>query len=125
MKNLAAALNEAGLDSRQCGCLRCIATTDLAERKIVRPPFMKYGTEETAMTASVGGMGRKYNLYLSGIRRYDPVEGITTVDLDKQVRETSTLPKSRTSAALVLEDIVSGHVYLRNINDYNPLDGSL
>ncbi len=46
-----------------------------------------------------------------------------TVDLDKQVRQMAQNDiYILTEAGLKLEDIISGHVYLRNINDYKPFN---
>jgi enamine deaminase RidA (YjgF/YER057c/UK114 family) len=102
--------------------ITCIATADLASRKVVRPPSMKYGPDERAMSASPAVWAGD-TLYLSGFSGSDPVEGITTVDLEKQVRQMAQLNIDVLSeAGLKLEDIVSGHVYLRNINDYAPFN---
>jgi reactive intermediate/imine deaminase len=102
--------------------ITCIATADLASRKVVRPPSMKYGPDERAMSASPAVWAGD-TLYLSGFSGSDPVEGITTVDLEKQVRQMAQLDIDVLSeAGLKLEDIVSGHVYLRNINDYAPFN---
>jgi reactive intermediate/imine deaminase len=103
--------------------ITCIATTDLADRKIVRPPSMSHGPEERAMTASPAVWAGN-TLYLSGMTGYDPVEGLTTADLEKQVRRMAqNITDILGQAGLRLEDIVSGHVYLRNINDYTPFNG--
>jgi 2-iminobutanoate/2-iminopropanoate deaminase len=102
--------------------ITCIATTDLAGRKVVRPPSMKYGPWERALTASPAVWAGD-TLYLSAMTGFNPVEGITTVDLDKQVRQMAQNDIDILSeAGLKLEDIVSGHVYLRNINDYKPFN---
>ena len=102
--------------------ITCVATTDLAGRKVVRPPSMKYGPEERAFTASPAVWAGDI-LYISGMSGFDPVEGITTVDLDKQVRQMAQNDIDiLTEAGLRLEDIISGHVYLRNINDYKPFN---
>ncbi len=102
--------------------ITCMATTDLAGRKVVRPASMKYGPDERAMTASPAVWAGD-TLYISGLSGFDPVEGITTVDLEKQVRQMAQLDIDiLTAAGLKLEDIVSGHVYLRNINDYAPFN---
>ncbi len=62
-------------------------------------------------------------LYTSGLAGFDPVEGIPSVDLEKQVRRMAQNHIDVLSeAGLKLEDIVSGHVYLRNINDYKPFN---
>ena len=102
--------------------ITCIATTDLAGRKAVRPASMKYGPEERALSASPAVWAGDI-LYLSGMSGFDPVEGITTVDLEKQVRQMAQNDIDiLTEAGLKLEDIISGHAYLRNINDYKPFN---
>ena len=100
----------------------CIATTDLSSRKVVRPASMKYGPEETALTASPGVRAGN-TLYLSAQTGYVPEEGIGTVDLDKQFRQMmqNHLDVLK-EAGLGFEDIVSGNVYLRNINDYGLMN---
>jgi reactive intermediate/imine deaminase len=100
----------------------CIATTDLASRKVVRPASMKYGPGEMALTASPAVWAGD-TLYLSGLPGFDPVDGSVPADLEKQVRRMAQNHIDILSAAgLGLEDIVSGHVYLRDINDYAPFN---
>ena len=100
----------------------CIATTDLSGRKIVRPSSMKYGPDETAPTASPGVWSGN-TLYLSAQTGFDPGGGISTVDFEKQFRQMMQNHLDvLEEAGLGFEDIVSGNVYLRNINDYGPLN---
>ena len=100
----------------------CIATMDLASRKVVRPPAMKYGPEEMAPTASPG-VWAENTLYLSVQSGFVPVEGIVTVDLEKQFHQMAQNQLDVLQAAgLESTDIVSGNVYLRNINDYRPMN---
>ena len=102
--------------------ITCVATTDLTRRKVVRPASMRHGPGERAMTASPAVWAGD-TLYISGLAGFDPVEGITSVDLEKQVRRMAQNHIDVLSeAGLKLEDIVSGHVYLRNINDYKPFN---
>lgn len=102
--------------------ITCIATTDLASRKVVRPASMKYGADERAMTASPAVWAGD-TLYLSGLTGFDPIEGAAPADLDKQVRRMAQGHIDiLTAAGLELQDIVSGHVYLRDINDYAPFN---
>ncbi len=102
--------------------ITCIATTDLAGRKVVRPASMKYGPGEMAMTASPGVWAGD-TLYLSGLGGLDPIDGSVAPELDKQVRRMAQNDIDILSAAgLGLEDIVSGHVYLRSIDDYAPFN---
>ncbi len=96
----------------------CIATTNLSGRKVVRPASMKYGPGEMALTASPAVWAGD-TLYLSGLSGFDPLGGGVAGDLVTQVRRMAQLHIDiLTAAGLGLEDIVSGHVYLRDISDY-------
>lgn len=100
----------------------CIATTDLKDREVVRPASMKYGPDETAMTASPGVWAGN-TLYLSGLSGFIPHEGITTVDLETQFRQMMQNHLDvLEEAGLGFDDIVSANVYLRNINDYGTMN---
>jgi len=100
----------------------CIATTDLSSRKVVRPASMKYVPEEMAPTASPGVWAGN-TFYLSAQTGYVPVEGIGTVDLETQFRQMMQNHLDvLEEAGLGFEDIVSGNVYLRNINDYGHMN---
>ncbi len=102
--------------------ITCTATADLAGRKAVRPPSMKYGYDERAMSASPAVWAGD-TLYISGLYGMDPATGSVDSDLQKQVRRMAEGHIDILSAAgLKLEDIVSGHVYLRDINDYAPFN---
>ncbi len=102
--------------------ITCIATTDLAGRKVVRPASMKYGADERALTASPAVWAGD-TLYMSGLYGVNPSDGRLGEDLDKQVRLMAQGDIDLLSAAgLKLEDIVSGHVYLRTIDDYQPFN---
>ncbi len=99
--------------------ITAIATTDLAGRKVVRPPSRSFGSDETASPAVWAGD----TLYLSGLYGLDPASGTVQPDLEKQVRRMAQGDIDiLTAAGLKLEDIVSGHVYLRDINDYAPFN---
>ncbi|MBT4484748.1 MAG: RidA family protein, partial [Candidatus Latescibacteria bacterium] len=102
--------------------ITCIATTDLSKRKVVRPASMKYGPEGMAHPASPAVWAGD-TLYLSALSGFFPDEGITTVNLETQ---TSQMMKNQSdvleAAGLNLSNIVSGTVYLRNINDYVPMN---
>ncbi len=98
--------------------ISCIATTDLASRKVVRPASMKYGPDERAVTASPAVWAGD-TLYVSGMTGFDPASGNLPEGLEKQVRMMAQSDIDiLTEAGLKLQDIVSGHVYLRDINDY-------
>ena len=101
----------------------CIATTDLNDRKVVRPASMKYGPDEAAMTASPGVWAGN-TLYLSGLSGFVPQEGITTVDIEAQFRQIMQNHLDvLEEAGLCFDDIVSANIYLRNINDYDTMNG--
>ncbi len=102
--------------------ITCIATTDLASRKVVRPASMKYGFDERALSASPAVWAGD-TLYISGLTGFDPLAGNVPAGLDGQVRRMAQSDIEILNAAgLNLQDIVSGHVYLRDINDYAPLN---
>ena len=100
----------------------CIATRNLSARKVVRPASMKYGPGEMALTASPAVWAGD-TLYLSGLAGFDPENGNMAPELDKQVRRMAQSHIDiLTAAGLGLESIVSGCVYLRDINDYAPFN---
>ena len=100
----------------------CIATSDIAGRKLVRPASMKYGPTGAAMTASPGTWSGN-TLYLSGMTGSIPCEGVTTVDLEAQFHQMMRNHLDvLEEAGLGFEDIVSGNIYLRNINDYGTMN---
>ncbi|MFC1528335.1 RidA family protein [Candidatus Latescibacterota bacterium] len=102
--------------------ITCIATTDLSKRKVVRPASMKYGPEGMAFTASPA-VWADDTLYMSALSGFYPDEGITTVNLEAQ---TLQMMKNQSdvleAAGMNLSNVVSGTVYLRNINDYAPMN---
>ncbi|MBT4483524.1 MAG: RidA family protein [Candidatus Latescibacteria bacterium] len=98
--------------------ITCIATTDLSERKVVRPPNMRYGPEGSAPMASPGVWAGD-TLYLSSQTGFDPVKGLYADDLETQTRlmmqnHLDVLHE----AGLEFKDIVSGYVYLRDMKNY-------
>jgi 2-iminobutanoate/2-iminopropanoate deaminase len=101
--------------------ITCVATTDLGGRKTVRPPSMKYGSDERAMTASPAVWAGN-TLYMSGLSGVDA--GIEPAgDLEKQFRRMAQGQiEILEEAGLTLEEIVSGNVYLRDINDYKAFN---
>ena len=83
---------------------------------------MKYGPEERALSASPA-VWAGHTLYISGMTGFDPIEGIRSVDLEKQIRRMAQNDIDILArGGLKLEDIISGHVYLRDINDYTPFN---
>lgn len=101
----------------------CIATTDLSQRKVVRPASMKYGPDERVMSASPGVWAGN-TLYLSQQTGYSPGEAIDTTDLETQFRRMirNQLDVLR-EAGLTPTDLVWAHVFLRSIDDYQPMNG--
>jgi 2-iminobutanoate/2-iminopropanoate deaminase len=100
----------------------CIATTDLAARKIVRPSGMNLGPSVGTVTASPAVWAGK-TLYLSGVPGLKLADGASAGDLAEQVHQMARNHISiLETAGLALEDIVSGSVYLRDMNDYQPMN---
>src|SRR4029453_2808750 len=96
----------------------CIATTDLAGRKVVRPASIQgAGWPVKASPAVWAGN----TLYLSGL--YGAQDGKLVAGLDQQVHQLAKNHVAVLDAAgLALEDIVSGHVYLADMQDYNGMN---
>src|SRR5262249_7713589 len=62
-------------------------------------------------------------LYLSGLSGFKGSEGSPAVGLGEQVHQMARNHQEILGAAgLKLEDIVSGHVYLRDIKDYQDMN---
>jgi enamine deaminase RidA (YjgF/YER057c/UK114 family) len=102
--------------------ITCLATTNLAGRKVVRPASMKYGPDERVVSASPAVWAGP-TLYISGMTGFDPHDGIVSADLEKQTRRMAqNIMDVLDEAGLKLEDIISGNVYLRDMNDYTPFN---
>jgi 2-iminobutanoate/2-iminopropanoate deaminase len=100
----------------------CIATTDLAGRKVVRPAGLKHGSIEGAVTASPAVWAGN-TLYISGLSGIKPTGGVAAGDLGEQVHQMARNHVAVLEAAgLTLEDIASGCVYLRDMKDYQPMN---
>jgi 2-iminobutanoate/2-iminopropanoate deaminase len=100
----------------------CIATTDLASRKVVRPTGLKEGPSEGAVTASPA-VWAGHTLYLSGLSGVDPSGKAATADLGPQVHQMGRNHTAVLEAAgLSLDDVVSGCVYLRDMKDYQAMN---
>jgi 2-iminobutanoate/2-iminopropanoate deaminase len=101
----------------------CIATTDLAGRKIVRPSSMKPGPTQAAVTASPAVWAGN-TLYISGVAGSRPADGSAPEALAEQAHQMGRNDAEILDAAgLKLDDIVSGCVYLRDMKDYNEMNG--
>ncbi len=100
----------------------CIATTDLSARKAVRPAGLKMGPSEAAVRASPGVWAGN-TLYLSGLSGFKSTEGVTAAGLGEQVHQMARNHVMVLEAAgLTLDDIVSGCVYLRDMEDYQEMN---
>jgi 2-iminobutanoate/2-iminopropanoate deaminase len=102
--------------------ITCWATTDLKGRKAVRPKGMSSIPGETAFPASPAVWAGN-TLYLSSLSGFDSASGAVPADLEQQVRGMAKNHLDVLQAAgLGYADIVSGHVYLKDINDYAPMN---
>jgi enamine deaminase RidA (YjgF/YER057c/UK114 family) len=98
------------------------AATDLANRRVVRPADMKSGRIEAGVTASAA-VWNGNTLYLSGLPGFKYKEGVLAKGLVDQAQQMGRNHEAILEAAgLQLKDIVSGHVYLRDISDYNAMN---
>jgi 2-iminobutanoate/2-iminopropanoate deaminase len=96
----------------------CIATTDLASRKVVRPASIQGAGWPVKASP---GVWAGSTLYLSGM--FGSQGGTLAKGVDEQVHQ---LGKNDTAvleaAGLTMEDIVSGHVYLADMQDYDGMN---
>jgi 2-iminobutanoate/2-iminopropanoate deaminase len=98
------------------------ATTDLAKRKVVRPAGMSKGRIEGGVTGNAAVWAGN-TLYLSGLPGFNFKDGVLAKGLVDQVHQMGRNHREILEAAgLKLDDIVSGHVYLSDIQDYNALN---
>lgn len=97
----------------------CIATTDLSKRKVVRPTGLSAGSTAGMVSASPAVWAGN-TLYLSGLSGF---KGDDAAELEGQVRQMARNHiVVLEEAGLTLEDIVSGCVYLRDMDDYQPMN---
>jgi len=100
----------------------CIATTDLASRKVVRPPGIKYELIAGSVTASPAVWSGN-TLYISGLPGLNLADWSLPPNLSDQVHQMARNHMEILDAAgLALDDIVSGHVYLRDMKDYADMN---
>src|SRR5206468_2274651 len=96
--------------------ITCIATKNLASRRTVNPA----GFLARPIAASAGVWAGD-TLYLSGSAGVG--DGFLAKGLDEQVRQIAKNQIAILNAAgLSLEDIVSGHVYLNSMDDYQGMN---
>jgi enamine deaminase RidA (YjgF/YER057c/UK114 family) len=102
--------------------ITCIATTDLAARKVVRPAGLKYGLLEGAVTASPGVWAGN-TLYISGLGASPTGGAASGGGVGDQVHQMAkSHVKVLDEAGLKLDDIVGGFVYLSDMHDYTPMN---
>jgi 2-iminobutanoate/2-iminopropanoate deaminase len=98
----------------------CIATTDLASRRVARPAGLKAPGPVNASP----GVWAGNTLYLSGLTGFQPSDGNVVQGLDGQVHQMARNHTAVLDAAgLTLADIVSGCVYLSDMGDYAAMNG--
>jgi 2-iminobutanoate/2-iminopropanoate deaminase len=101
----------------------CIATTDLSGRKVLRPDGLKNRSIEGAVAASPAVWAGN-TLYISALDGSGPQGGLAAGNLAEQVHQMARNHVAVLEAAgLTLEDIASGCVYLRDMKDYEPMNG--
>ena len=102
--------------------ITCIATTDLAARKVVRPASLKYGLLDGAVTASPGVWAGN-TLYISGLGASPTGGAASGGGVGDQVHQMAkSHVKVLDEAGLKLDDIVGGFVYLSDMHDYTPMN---
>jgi 2-iminobutanoate/2-iminopropanoate deaminase len=100
--------------------LTCIATTNLASRKVVRREPTEGGARESRASHAVWAGP---TLYLSGFAGVAPNASVAE-GVEGQVHQIGRNQGAvLQEAGLTLEDIVSGHVYLADIADYQAMNG--
>ena len=100
----------------------CIATNDLATRKVVRPAGVKPGPSQAAVTASPAVWAGN-TLYLSGLSGIRAAGGSRDGRPGPQVHGMGKNHLAVLEAAgLKPEDIVAGWVYLRDMQDYQGMN---
>jgi 2-iminobutanoate/2-iminopropanoate deaminase len=100
----------------------CWATSSMKERKAVQidDVLSIYGRH---MFPAADAVWAGNTLYLSGVVGFEPKAEILPHTLEEQVRRMAENDRLILAAAgLGFEDIVSGHVYLKTIDDYAPMN---
>lgn len=100
----------------------CVATTDLAARRVVRADGVKLGPAEGSVTGNAAVWAGP-TLYLSGLSGGPAAAGASGADVGDQVRQMAKAHTAVLDAAgLGPDSIVSGFVYLRDMADYAPMN---
>jgi enamine deaminase RidA (YjgF/YER057c/UK114 family) len=97
----------------------CFATTDLASRRVVRPARF-YGGQWTGKGSRAVWAGNTLYLSSTGGRGDGGIPDKLEDEIHQMARNQMDVLKE---AGLSLEDIVSGHVYLKNMDDYQTMNG--
>lgn len=100
----------------------CIATTELETRRVVRPASLPNSQEKGEVKFSPAVWAGN-TLYLSGLGGAVPASETAAAGLEEQVHQMAKNHIAILAAAgLTLEDIVSGHVYLADMQDYQGMN---
>jgi 2-iminobutanoate/2-iminopropanoate deaminase len=101
----------------------CFATTDLASRRVVRLESSSQALAKNVLgTRPSAAVWAGNTLYLSGLYGLD--QGRFPDKVDDQVHQLGRVHGAiLKDAGLTLEDIVSGNVYLADIEDYQAMNG--
>lgn len=96
--------------------ITCIATTDLARRKVVRPPSLT-----TVPGAASAAVWAGDTLYLSGLSGVE--NPAAPGDLDAQTKQMArNHDRALEAAGVAFADLVSGCVYLNDMADYAAMN---
>ena len=102
--------------------ITCIATTDLSSRKVVRLDDAGIHAVDAAVAASPAVWAGD-TLYVSGLGGFPTSQNDAKIDLGDQVhRMGRNHTKVLEAAGLKMDSIVSGCVYLRDMEDYLPMN---
>jgi 2-iminobutanoate/2-iminopropanoate deaminase len=103
--------------------ITCVATTNLSGRKVVRPPSITLSPSVGAVSGSPAVWAGN-TLYMSSLPGLNLAEHAEPGNLEKQVHQMARNHIAVLDAAgLKLDDIVSGHVYLQDMKDYQDMNG--
>ena len=98
--------------------IACVATTNLATRKVVRPAGVKFGLSDGSVTGSPAVWAGD-TLYVSGLSGGSPAGAAVGEQVHAMAKGHVAVLDA---AGLKLDDIVSGFVYLRDMADYAPMN---
>jgi len=101
--------------------ITCVATTDLSSRKVVRAADVKAGRLDSGVKASPAVWAGN-TLYLSAFSGAVPSGGVEGRVGDQVRRMAQNHTAVLDAAGLKLDDIVAGFVYLKDMQDYAPMN---